>query len=179
MFSLLTGQITDFTWPDSNISYTDSDGKTVSEIVSLYSETCAGHHGSDIFPFDLIESGVDDFEIKTGIRSNPQSGNSLSNRDVLGSLDPRANELAYIYDTFEWPHCAGGEFDLDSLASWRGGAEGEIAGGRGRDGDGDPRRGGGKRAVFEEGAPRAPGYSGIKKALAEFKHEQEQDRAGA
>ena len=56
MFSVLTGRITDFKWADSDIEITDSDGTTYTESISLYTDSCVGHRGSDVFPFGLLSS---------------------------------------------------------------------------------------------------------------------------
>ena len=63
MFAVLTGQISDYTWPDSDITITKPDGTTVSEIVSMYGDTCVGHRGSDVFPFGLLDTDDDGFEV--------------------------------------------------------------------------------------------------------------------
>lgn len=53
------------------------------------------------------------FQIKTGIKGNPVTGNVLTNREVLAALDANVNMLPYVYDTFKWDHCleAGVNFD--------------------------------------------------------------------
>ncbi|CAM9856817.1 unnamed protein product [Pylaiella littoralis] len=76
MYSVLTGHITDFTWPDEDISYTNTDGTTVSESISFYGDTCSGHRGSDVFPFGLLDTDIDGFTIKTGVRGNMDTGNT-------------------------------------------------------------------------------------------------------
>lgn len=63
MYTVLTGQMKDYTWPDSDITVTKPDGSTVSESLSLYGETCAGHRGSDVFPFGLLDSDTDGFQV--------------------------------------------------------------------------------------------------------------------
>lgn len=151
MFTVLTGQITDYTWPDTDISYTASDGTTVSESLSLYSESCVGHRGSDVFPFGLLENDEDGFEVKTGIRGQPPTGNILTNREVLQSLDPRSNSLNYIYDTFKWDQCDAEGFAFDD--AW----------------DATSKRSAGRRPVFEQGATRTPMYSGILNLRKELK----------
>ncbi|CAN0275670.1 unnamed protein product, partial [Hapterophycus canaliculatus] len=105
MYGVLTGHITDFTWPDTDVTYTDKDGSTVSETLSLYGEDCTGHAGSDVFPFGLLDTDIDGFTIKTGIRGNLDSGNKLTNREALQAFDARSNSLPYVYDTFKWLHC--------------------------------------------------------------------------
>ena len=48
---------------DRSVTYTDSDGNTVSETNSRYGDTCHGHGGSDIFPFGLLDTDIDGFEV--------------------------------------------------------------------------------------------------------------------
>lgn len=36
MYAVLTGQITDYSWPDTDTTITKPDGTTVSESLSLY-----------------------------------------------------------------------------------------------------------------------------------------------
>ena len=115
-FAVLTGQVTDFTWPDEDMNVTLPDGTIDTQYVSSY-EVCIGHRGSDVFPYGLLSSDVDTFEVKTGIRSNPVTGNELTNREVLASLDPRSNPLTYVYDTFKWEHCGPEGYDFDD--AWR------------------------------------------------------------
>lgn len=64
MFSVLTGQITDVSWPDS-------DSTSSSEVVSRYGDTCNGHSGSDVFPFGLLDTDTDGFEVCTENRVAP------------------------------------------------------------------------------------------------------------
>ncbi len=63
MYAVLTGQISDYSWPDGDITYTTPDGTTVSESISLYGDTCVGHRGSDVFPFGLLDDDDDGFEV--------------------------------------------------------------------------------------------------------------------
>lgn len=146
MYAVLTGRVTDFTWPDENISYTDEDGSEVSETVSLYGEDCTGHRGSDVFPFGLLDADEDGFTIKTGIRGNNELGNTLTNREALQAFDPRSNSLPYIYDNFKWTHCADDGVDFDE--AWETAKTKPKA----------PK----KRPSFKEGDFRTPRYSGMK-----------------
>ena len=115
-YSVVTGQVTDFNWPDDDeINITLPDGTIYTEYIST-TEGCEGHRGSDVFPFHL-DSGVDGFEVKTGIRGSPVTGNNLTNREVLASFDPRSNSLTYVYDTFKWDHCVPEGYDFDD--AWR------------------------------------------------------------
>lgn len=67
-FSVLTDTVTDFTWPDSDVNITNSDGSIVKEILSASSQddVCSGHAGSDVFPYGLLDNGIDDcFQVRT------------------------------------------------------------------------------------------------------------------
>lgn len=149
MYGALTGQVTDFTWPDSDVTYTDDDGATVVESVSLYGETCSGHRGSDVFPFGLLDSDTDGFTIKTGVRENSDTGNKLTNREALQAFDPRVNALPYVYDTFKWDHCVSEGVDFGD--AWKESADGTA-----------PRV---KRPSFVEGMPRLPLYPNVNKMM--------------
>lgn len=46
-----------------SVTYTDSDGTIVSESISKYGDTCTGHAGSDVFPFGLLDTDTDGFEV--------------------------------------------------------------------------------------------------------------------
>ncbi|CAB1112225.1 unnamed protein product [Ectocarpus sp. CCAP 1310/34] len=86
-FPVLTGSIDDFCWTDADINVTFADGTTVSEITSVYSDHCVGHHGSDVFPYFLLDTDTDGFEV--------------------------ANSLSYVSDKFEWSHCEADGFDFN------------------------------------------------------------------
>lgn len=60
-FSVLTDTVTDFTWPDSDVNITTSDGSNVTEILSTSSrdDLCSGHAGSDVFPYGLLDNDTD------------------------------------------------------------------------------------------------------------------------
>lgn len=70
MYSVLTGHVQDFSWPDSDVTVTEPDGTESSEVVSLFGETCRGHRGSDVFPFGLLDTDVDGFEVTDRKRSS-------------------------------------------------------------------------------------------------------------
>ncbi|CAN0363328.1 unnamed protein product [Pylaiella littoralis] len=106
MFSVLTGQITDMTWPDN-------DATSTSEELGFYGGACLGHGGGDVFPFGLLDNDPDGFEIKTGIKGNMGTGNNFTNREVLATMDANVNMLPYVYDTFKWDHCLGAGVDFD------------------------------------------------------------------
>lgn len=151
MFTVLTGQITDYTWVDTSFTYEDSNGIRITEDISLYGDTCVGHGGSDVFPYGMLDEKKDGFTVKTGIRGNPEHGNRLTNREVLSAFDPHFNSLPYVYDTFKWTHCAGDGFDFDD--AW-GNAQMNTNKLK-------------KRPAFEEGASRLPMYSSIMKMMTE------------
>lgn len=158
MYGILTGHITDFTWPDENISYTDKDGNAVSETVSLYGEDCTGHRGSDVFPFGLLDTDVDGFTIKTGIRGNLESGNQLTNREALQAFDARSNSLPYVYDTFKWLHCEADGVNFDDAWETAKASKAPKA-------PKTPKA----RPTFKDGEVRAPRYSGYEKIKADAK----------
>lgn len=107
MFKRMAGTMMDLTWPDH-----DFDEK----IVSVYSDSCIGHRGSDVFPFGLLDN-LSSVTIRSGIHYPWDSGSGnhsgLSNREVLEALDPRIDSLPYVYDNFEWPHCEAEGLDFD------------------------------------------------------------------
>lgn len=57
MFTVMTGQIADMTWPDSSETSVYGD-------ISISPDSCAGHGGSDVFPFGILEADVDGFEVR-------------------------------------------------------------------------------------------------------------------
>lgn len=56
MFARLTGNTYDLDWPDA-------DASSSNEMISRYGDDCVGHGGSDVFPFDLLDSDHDGFEV--------------------------------------------------------------------------------------------------------------------
>lgn len=46
-----------------------------------------------------------------------ESGNILTNRELLQAFDARSNSLPYVYDTFKWTHCEADGFDFDD--AWK------------------------------------------------------------
>ena len=153
MFSVLSGSVTDFSWPDNDVTYTASDGTTYTESISLYSEECGGHRGKDVFPFGLLEADVNDFTVQTGIKGNvPGGGNVFTNREVLAAFDPRINALPYVYDTFKWTHCEADGFNMDD--AW---AVGGSVGPNARAPAGSPDGGGAQRTgclLYTSPSPR-------------------------
>ncbi|CAM9131049.1 unnamed protein product, partial [Discosporangium mesarthrocarpum] len=101
-YKVLSGTMTDTTWPDSSAVYTDEDGEEYEIVVaSTDSGTCLGHGGSDKFPFGFGDHITD---LMVNIWHEPKF-EEYTNREVLAALDPNFNGLPYIYDTFEWTHC--------------------------------------------------------------------------
>ncbi|CAM9627360.1 unnamed protein product [Pylaiella littoralis] len=185
MYTVLTGQITDYTWPDSDVTLTASDGTAYTESISKYSEDCLGHRGSDVFPFDLLAGDSHDFTVQTGIKGNPSDGgNIFTNREVLGALDPRMNALSYVYDTFEWKHCEADGFDLGRAWLANGGAGGSTSA-KGIAAAGPPapntpplsqRQSVNGRTVFEKDALRFPLYGTLTAKMVDLQ-KRKQDLA--
>lgn len=174
MYSVLTGQIADYTWPDSDVTYTASDGASYTESISKYSDECLGHHGSDVFPFDLLANDVHDFTVQTGIKGNPEGGgNTLTNREVLGAIDPRTNALPYVYDTFEWKHCETDGFDMSDAWHARDSTAKRTKAAAGPPGNKTPpsahRQSVDGRTVFEKDALQFPMYGTLRAKLADLK----------
>ncbi len=70
-----------------------------------------------------------------------ESGNTLTNRELLQVLDPRSNSLSYVYDTFKWTHCESDGFDFDDAWTSKASTSEE------------------RRTVFKEGNKRFPMYA--------------------
>ena len=154
-FAVVTGQVSEFSWPDKDMPVSLPDGTSYTQYVSSYYEECNGHHGSHIFPFGLLGSDTDGFKVKTGVRSNPITGNNLTNREVLEAFDPRFNSMNYVYDTFKWDHCLPEGYNFDD--AW-----GETAP--------SPRN-----LFFERNGPLSAVYTSFKKKMAKVM-EDEGDR---
>lgn len=167
MFSLLTGTITDLEWPDKDTEVVASDGTSYVIAVSLYSDKCVGHRGSDVFPFGILKHDTADFNVRTGIKGNPMQGNIFTNREILEAFDPRQNKLNYIYDNFEWVHCAADGFDLRDIIKAPHSPElmtnGVMPGLEVEESDqGVQRARTRERAMFKKDGPRHPLYSHLK-----------------
>lgn len=113
MYTVLTGKVTNMDWPDEDTTYTDTDGNSYVEEISIYGDDCLGHRGSDVFPYGLLKNDLNDFKVHTGIKGNIQGGNILTNRELLEVFDPRVNRLSYVYDTFKWTHCELDGYNMD------------------------------------------------------------------
>lgn len=72
---------------------TRPDGSQTTLYTSTYYEGCAGHRGSDIFAYGLLDSNVDGFKARTQIRSHSDGGNTLTNQEVMAALGPRATRF--------------------------------------------------------------------------------------
>lgn len=57
MFSVLTGRTTDMSWPDRGAFSPKGE-------LNIYGEACDGHGGSDVFPFGLLDTDTDGFEVR-------------------------------------------------------------------------------------------------------------------
>lgn len=130
MFKQLAGTMTDMTWLDGDGAVTLAEGSAQFEHVSLYSDDCVGHRGSDVYPFGLLNGTAND-QVRTGLIDvkrwqeitdegaetssvrRSSGGNTLTNRELLRAFDPHENSLTYIYDTFRWDHCSALGFDFN------------------------------------------------------------------
>ena len=65
MFSVLTGNTNDMTWPDM-------DDSSTNVMVSRYGTTCNGHGGSDVFPFGLLDTDTDGWSVSSRRRVVPR-----------------------------------------------------------------------------------------------------------
>lgn len=63
MYSLLTGNVQDMHWADSNMVMATKDDEVYEELISAYGETCMGHRGFDVFPFGLLENDTNGFKV--------------------------------------------------------------------------------------------------------------------
>ncbi|CAM9227105.1 unnamed protein product [Ectocarpus sp. 6 AP-2014] len=50
------------------------------------------------------------------MQGNEETGNKLTNREVLAVLDARYNMLPYVYDNFRWDHCL--QDGIDFYDAW-------------------------------------------------------------
>ena len=114
-FSVLTGRITDFTWPDHDVTYHPDNIPSVEKELSIYGDSCVGHRGSDVFPFGILSDDGPGFDVQTGIISQDGTGVGLTNREVLAAIDPRLNNVTYIYDNFKWDHCTADGYNFGDL----------------------------------------------------------------
>eukprot|EP00752_Nemacystus_decipiens_P012221 g10835.t1 len=111
VFKLLAGTFTDYSWPDEPGSWVGMDGVEYDVEISTRSDTCYGHRGSDIFPYDILT----DFITPQFTFYGKKAPNTLQNRAVIRLFDPSENALPFIYDNFEWSHCADMGFDFSDF----------------------------------------------------------------
>lgn len=116
--------------------------------------------GKDVFPFGLAsdENSDSDFQIHTGIRGDNDSGNTLNNREILRLLDPRVNSLNYIYDTFEWKHCAEDGIDFNDAFGYDESEEEGVDRTETTSKAEKKKAGSGTRPTFRQGGPKYPRY---------------------
>lgn len=88
--------------------------------------------------------------MKTGVKGM-ESGNTLTNRELLQTFDARSNSLSYVYDTFKWTHCESDGYRFDD--AWDGAAEARP-----------PSTS--RRPSFKQGAPRAPMFNVLEEKRA-------------
>merc|ERR1712146_811227 len=96
--------------------------------VSVYGDTCYGHHHDDQIPFAIDLSSADvpiagdnvQGTGPTGVETLVQTmaeevaaltpskgaaaGQYYSNAELMHAIDPHGSTLPYVYDTFEWEH---------------------------------------------------------------------------
>lgn len=106
MFSVLTGQTTDLTWPDS-------DASSISEMVSRYGDTCHGHGGSDVFPFGLLDTDTDGFEVG----EEPSSPKRAAQALTLVAVSVLVSTLPIILFLVGYPIARGSALGFPVLAS--------------------------------------------------------------
>lgn len=82
----LKGMFSDETWPSTSFS--------------IYGDSCAGHREDDIIPIPDLVPGL--------------PGN-LTNGELYGLMDPSADTLDFVFDTFEWKHCTDYGIDFSNL----------------------------------------------------------------
>ena len=116
-FSVLTGRVADFTWPDDDITYHGPDHTPVEKSLSVYSDRCEGHRGSDVFPFGILLSDREGLDVQTDFHAKDAAGSKLTNREVLAALNPGLDNARYIYDDFKWDHCEVDGYNFDALWS--------------------------------------------------------------
>lgn len=149
-FAILTDSVQDMNWPDIDLTITLPDGSHSTHFISSYYEDCFGHRGSDVFPYGLLDSDVDGFEVRTQIRGHADGGNTLTNREVMAAFDPRANSMNYIYDNFKWEHCSADDVEFDE--AW---------------GDTSSAAAKSDKRFFQRQKPLSPLYTQFKRDLAD------------
>ena len=78
--------------PFTSLAWTDSAGPYCE-----YTGTCKGHHGFDVTAFANAHLDAASGEFREAY---------LTNGELLAAIDPNDYRMPYIYENFEWPHCA-------------------------------------------------------------------------
>ncbi|CAM9275842.1 unnamed protein product [Hapterophycus canaliculatus] len=170
---LLAGTFTDWSWPDEVGPWVGMDGIEYDVEISTRSDTCYGHRGSDIFPYEILNDTINPEFTFYGTKGV----NTLQNRQLIKLFDPNENALPFIYDNFEWSHCEALGYDFSDFfdtSTMQSGPKGSAASKEEKE---KPGRIHGFE-LFERGANnRAPGFDPperIKRMLAERKEEERQ-----
>ncbi|CBJ33496.1 tyrosinase [Ectocarpus siliculosus] len=111
VFKLLAGTFTDYSWPDEVGTWVGMDGVEYDVIISTRSDTCNGHRGSDIFPYDIMTDVITPQFTFYG----KKAPNTMKNRMLIKLFDPSENALPFIYDNFEWSHCSEMGYDFSDF----------------------------------------------------------------
>ncbi|CAM9893269.1 unnamed protein product [Pylaiella littoralis] len=111
VFKLLAGTFTDWSWPDEVGTWTGMGGVEYDVTISTRSDTCYGHRGSDVFPYDILSDLITPQFTFYG----KKAPNTMQNRQLIKIFDPSENALPFIYDNFEWSHCAEMGYDFSDF----------------------------------------------------------------
>ncbi|CAM9305494.1 unnamed protein product [Ectocarpus fasciculatus] len=111
IFKLLAGTFTDYSWPDEVGPWVGMDGVEYDVTISTRSDTCYGHRGSDIFPYDIMTNTITPQFTFYG----KKAPNTMQNRMLIKLFDPSENALPFIYDNFEWSHCESMGYDFSDF----------------------------------------------------------------
>ncbi|CAM9515381.1 unnamed protein product [Scytosiphon promiscuus] len=173
VFKLLAGTFTDWSWPDEVGPWVGMDGTEYDVEISTRSDTCYGHRGSDVFPYEILGDTINPeftFYDRKGV-------NTLQNRQLIKLFDPSENALPFIYDNFEWSHCEDLGFDFSDFfdtSTMQSGPKGSAASQEEKD---KPGRIHGFELFERNFENRAPGFdppANIKKMLEEREEKQRQ-----
>jgi len=97
-WKLLNGGFEDDTWPE--------DGNYNAPIWMGTIQMCGGHNPEDMLAWKLVLEG----------ESTPQA---YTNVDLRSRIDPIGDyQLPYVYDNFDWDHCAEEGFDFSEIG-WK------------------------------------------------------------
>ena len=97
VYKKLSGTFQDETWPSKNSR-------------ACFNCHCYGHAPGDIVPFKIAlakETGI-------GLRD---ATSSISNQELYEMADPFSKHLPYIYDRFDWVHCAKEGFNFATITT--------------------------------------------------------------